>query len=330
MGLLAARLWGVNAPSWVATELQKWIKSDQDLTGTPATNPYYGSFDYYPASPPYVVSPAESAAGILELTYVGAANTNSDISAAEGYLFSDWLTGTPGDNPNGCSPTWGCGFNYNIGALYDMYAVMKAMRSTTPTPTTFIPNYSNTKSIEWYNGPNEYADALVGNQSSDGHWNNWVNWAESDDVGPNLATAWGTLILEPIPVRVTYTLQVDVVNNVGNPISGASVSAVGPTTKGPTATDASGKVVFEDVQGGTYEVAASLACYTSASQQVNLDEDTIIKLTLTPTSCAPTVGVPEFGASSVIMVAALCAALVILMGSMRPMRSKKPQTDTRY
>jgi len=325
MGLLAAKLWGVSAPSWVATELQKWIISDQDLTGTPNTNPYYGAFDYLPGyTPAYIVSPAESAAGILQLTYVGAASTNASLLAAEGYLYRDWLTGTPGDNPGGCSPVWGCGFNYNIGALYDMYAVMKAMRSTTPTPTTFILNYTKPGSIEWYNGHNEYADALVGNQSADGHWNNWVNWAENDDVSDNLGTAWGTLILEPIPVRVTYTLEVDVVDNVGNPISGATVSAVGPTTQGGT-TGADGKVVFKNIQGGTYTVAASEACYVSASQVVALTTDTKVTLTLLPGSC---ISVPEFGASSLIFVTAICVAVVLFMGFAKPMRSRKQRTQT--
>jgi len=319
MGLLAAQLWGVNAPTWVKTELQKWIKSDQDLTGNPATNPYYGAFDYLPGyTPAYIVSPAESAAGILELTYVGASNTNSSVLAAEGYLYKDWLTGTPGNNPNGCSPVWGCGFNYNIGALYDMYAVMKAMRTTTPTPTTFIQNYTGTAKIDWYNGTNQYADALVGNQSSDGHWNNWVAWAENGDVSNNLGTAWGTLILEPIPVRVTYSLGVHVVDNIGNPISGAAVSAVGPTTLNGL-TNAGGNVTFNGVQAGTYDVTASKTGYTSASVSVNLDTDTTITLKLSST---PT-GVPEFAIPSAAIVALAFLALALFSARARSRNPRK-------
>jgi hypothetical protein len=338
MGLLAAELWGLNAPSWVGTELLKWTASDQELTGTPSTNPLYGAFDYQPGRQ---LSPAETAAGILELTYAGVPDTDSRILAAEGYLYADWGEPLTFLGYTGCvGPTLTCaagysydgeyGWNWNIGALYDMYAIMKAMTTTSPTPTTYIPNYANTASVEWYNGAGEYADSLITNQNPDGSWLNWVSWAENGEVSYNLMTAFAILILEYVPVKVTYTLEVDVVNNVGNPISGASVSAVGPTTLGPTTTDASGKVVFKDTQAGTYDVSASLACYSTASNPaVNLDVNTVVKLTLTPTSCKPVVGVPEFGASSVMMVAALCAALLILMGSIKPMRSKKLQSNTR-
>ena len=323
MGLLAAQLWGINAPSWVGTELLKWTTSDQELTGTPTTNPTYGAFDYTPGRQ---LSPAETAAGILELTYAGVPDTDSRIQAAEGYLYADW--GATLFGPAGYSYDGEYGWNFNIGALYDMYSVMKAMTDTTPTPTTYIPNYADTASIEWYNGAGQYADSLIANQGTDGHWNNWVSWAENGDVSNNLGTAWGILILEYVPVVVTYTLEVDVVNNVGNPISGATVGAVGPTTLGGT-TDASGKAVFNDVQAGTYDVTASMSCYTSASQEVDLDKSTVVKLTLEPGSCTG-VGVPEFGASSSVMVvAALCAFLVLLMGSKSPMRSKKPQINTR-
>jgi hypothetical protein len=320
MGLLAAQLWGVNAPGWVKTELQKWIKSDQDLTGNPNTNLYYGAFDYLPGyGPGYIVSPAESAAGILELTYVGASNTNASILAAEGYLYRDWHTGTPGDNPDGCSQGWGCGFNYNIGALYDMYAVMKAMRSTTPTPTTFIQNYTGTAKIEWYNGTGQYADALVGNQSSDGHWNNWVNWWENDGVSNYLGTAWGTLILEPIPVRVTYTLTVHVNDSsTNNPIPGADVKAVGPTTLMGVAT--SGTVVFTGVQAGSYNVSASATGYKSAWKVVDLDANTAITLKLS-TSTSPS-GVPEF-AIPTAAIAALSLVALALLSVFR--RSKSPR-----
>jgi hypothetical protein len=316
IGLMAAQLWGLNPPPWVATELQKWISAEQDLTGTPSTNPQYGSFGYYLGVP---WGPCDTAAGILELTYVGVPKTDPRILAAEGYLYSDWYGSS-------VAPCLGSGVNVNcnIGSLYNMYAIMKAMRLTIPSATTFIPNYANTTSIEWYNGTNQYADALVGNQSADGHWNNWVNWFENDSVSNYLGTAWGILILLPTVVVVHYDLGVHVVDNVGNPISGATVGAVGPTTQSGT-TNSTGWVQWNAIQGGPYDVTASKACYVSASQSVYLDRNTFITLTLQPSpSCIST---PEFGASSMMtmIIAAFCAALVILI---RP-KKLRAQTNTR-
>jgi hypothetical protein len=317
VGLLAAQLWGVNAPSWVATELQKWIKADQDLSGTPATNPYYGAFDYLPGEELY--SPAESAAGIAELTYVGASKTNSSILAAEGYLYSDW---TPsGGSP--CCSDW----NWNIGDLYDMYAVMKAERLTTPTPSN-VTNYAGNAIINWYNGVGQYADSLLANQGGDGHWNNWVPVSEGDDVSNYLGTAWGVLILEYVAsVRVTYTLSANVADaNTLLPIPGVTVTAVGPTSQSGT-TGANGWVTFDNVQGGTYNVAASKSCYLPtrlSSQIIDLDRSIVVNMTLTqnPDCVRPT---PEFGASSVMtmIIAALGAAVVILV------RPKKLQARTK-
>ena len=192
IGLLAAQLWGLNAPSWVGTELQKWIVTDQDLSGTPATNSYYGAFDYYPGVG--LFSPAETAAGILEMTYAGTTTTNANLLAAEGYLYSDWAGGG-----------YYCGWNCNIGSLYNMYSVMKAMKLTMPAPITYIQNYAGTASIQWYNGAGQYADSLIANQGADGHWNNWDDWYENDAVSNNLGTAWGVLILEYFPVINTET-----------------------------------------------------------------------------------------------------------------------------
>jgi hypothetical protein len=270
MGLLAAQLWGVNAPSWVKTELQKWVTASQDLTGNYLTNPVYGAFDYQPSFGLY--TPAESATGILSLTYIGAANTDSRILAAEGWLNKDWT-------PDGWSTNGWFGWNWNIGDLYGMYAVMKAMKLTIPVPTTFVTDYTGSAGIDWYNGTAQYADSLLAHQWADGHWNNWVSVEEGWLISDVLGTSWATLILEFIPVRVTYTLTVHINDaKTNNPIPGADVVAVGPMTLSGV-TDG-GMVVFNGAQAGTYHVTASKTGYISASVDVTLITNRDITLAL--------------------------------------------------
>jgi hypothetical protein len=300
IGLMAAELWGIKAPAWAQSELLKWTNTTQSLTGNYSTNSYYGAFDYLPEFGLY--TPAETAAGILELTYCGVNDTDSRIVAAEGYLNRDW-------NPNGYSP-WGFGFNWNIGDLYDMYSVMKACRLTSPIPTQFVANYNGTPGVEWYNGTGEYADALVTNQSADGHWNNWVSVDDADEVSNALATAWGTLILEYIPIVVRYNLTVTVVDaNTLNPIVGAQVFAKGPETYNGT-TGIGGIIVFNSIEASAtgYQVNASMTGYfPSAIQIVPLTNDTEITIRLAPLTYTLTVHVVDANTGSSISAATVVA-----------------------
>jgi hypothetical protein len=258
LGLMAAHLWGIDAPAWVKSELLKWTTADQNLSGNSISNYFYGSFDYLPGAS--FNSIAESAAGIVELTYCGYDKTYFNITAAEGYINRDWTIS------NG---HW----RVNIGSLYAMYAVMKAMKETTPTPIQFIANYDGTPGVEWYNGTGEYADALVTNQSSNGNWTDWVAWFDRSAVPTDLSTAWGVLILEFVPVKVLYKLTVHVVDaKTNNPILGANVMAAGPQNLAGV-TDG-GTLVFNNIQAGPYVVSASKLGYTSASISVSLTQDT--------------------------------------------------------
>ena len=280
LGLMAAGLWGIKAPSWVQTELSIWVATCEDLTGTPSSNWYYGSFAYCPGywgldhSPfNYNATIAEAAGGILELTYLGAPPTNASIIALEGYINRMWNQyGGPGD------------YNANFGNLYCMYSVMKAMRETTPTIKN-IANYDGTPGVEWYNGSGEYADALVGNQSADGSWVNWMPWRESDAYSTALTAALAVLILQgglTAPVVVHYNLAVTVLDQLtSNPILGANVSIDGPQTLSNT-TQAGGQAEFEHILAGSYNVTASMTGYLSASVIVNLTKDTEITIELTP------------------------------------------------
>jgi hypothetical protein len=280
LGFMAAELWGIKAPSWVQTELSIWVATCEDLTGTPSSNWYYGSFAYCPGyygldhSPyGYNATIAEAAGGILELTYLGAPPTNASIIALEGYINRMWNQyGGPND------------YNANFGNLYCMYSVMKAMRETTPTIKN-IANYDGTPGVEWYNGTGEYADALVGNQSADGSWVNWVPWRESDAYSTALTTALAVLILQggmTAPVVVYYSLTVTVLDQLtSNPIVGANVSIVGPQTLSNT-TEAGGQAEFEKILAGTYNVTASMTGYQSASVTVSVTNNTDVTIRLTP------------------------------------------------
>jgi len=260
LGLLTAKLWGINAPAWVKTELLMWLTYSQNLAGDYNTNSRYGSFGY--TAPTDINSIAESATGIMGLTYCDVPKTDSRVIAAQGYIVRDWLTSS--------------GWRSNFGNLYAMYAVMKACRLAIPTPIKYIVDYTGAPTIEWYNGTGQYADWLVAHQQVDGHWEG-VQASTNDDLN----TAWGVLILEYVPVVVKYKLTVNVVDATTNdPISGATVTADGPETRSDV-TDG-GEVVFADIQAGSYQVSASKTGYASASTTVELTADTSITLKLAP------------------------------------------------
>jgi len=268
LGLLTAQLWGINGPAFVKSELKYWLAYSQNLGGNYNSNSLYGSFGY--ADKTTFNSVAESATGILGLTYCGEPKTNASIIAAQGYLVRDWLVAS----------SW----NTNFGNLYGMYGVMKACRLAQPTPIDFIVNYTGSPTIEWYNGTNQYADWLVNNQQPDGHWN-----GGTATTNVYLNTAFGVLILEYVPVKVQWNLTVHVVDDsTNNPISGANVAAVGPESRAGI-TDG-GEVDFLKLQAGPYTVTASKAGYDTASVFLDLSADTEITIRLKLSGAAPVGG----------------------------------------
>lgn len=265
IGLLAAELWGINAPTGVKTLLTKWLNVSQTLTGNYSSNYFYGAFDYTPNAGYYSV--VESATGILGLTYLGVPASDPRIRAAEGFIVREWNT-TQGPG----------GWRNNMGDLYAMYGIMKAMRLTLPNATRYIENYTGAPLVEWYNGTGTYADWLVTSQYPNGRWSS-TNMDE--DQGAYLDTAFGTLILEFVPVKVKWNLAVKVVDaSTSNPVSGANVTIVGPETHWNMTDD--GAAVFDKIQAGNYTVTASKAGYASNSTWVFLDANKTITIPLTP------------------------------------------------
>ena len=274
VGLLAAELWRISPPNWVGKELAHWTNTDQNMTGTPSTNPDYGAFGYMSPEPDTINAygilggVSETAEGILELTYCGYSSTYANITAAEGYLYSDWYVYI---NQN----YW----QVNMGSLYSMYGVMKAMRETMPTPTKFITNYYDNASYEWYNGTGQYADALVANQNASGMWINWKNWREStpgyETYATSLTTALGILILLPAPVVVHYTLRVTVDDDTAIPhvpIVGATVSIVGPQTLSGS-TNLAGQIAFNGILAGGYSITTSMPGYITNTTSITLNNN---------------------------------------------------------
>jgi hypothetical protein len=297
---LAAELWGINAPSWVKTELAQWTNTDQDMTGNPNTNSYYGSFGYaFRDAIDGGVS--ETAEGIAELTYCGYSDTYANITAAEGYLYNDWnIYGGPDS------------YQVNIGSLYSMYNVMKAMRDTIPTPTKFITNYFGNASYEWYNGTGQYADALVGNQSANGSWVNWVPWDESDEYATSLTTAMGVLVLQggiSAPVVVRYNLNVTVLDATTLlPIVGANVSITGPENLSST-TNANGQIAFNSILAGGYTVTTSMTGYVANTTSITLTSNYALTMELLRRAV-----IPEFQPYLLLplfMIITLLAAIVL-------------------
>jgi hypothetical protein len=310
LGLMTAELWGINAPAFVKSELLNyWIPYAQDLDGTAATNYNYGAFAYAANEwgPRSLRTIAETCAGIMEMTYCGVPKTDPRVIAAQGFINRDWLV-------NGGPYGW----SVNLGNFYAMYAVMKAARLAIPTPIQYLANYDGSPGVEWYNGANEYADLLVAHQYSDGHWEQWI---APEYIPWELSTAFGELILEFVPVVVTYKLTVNVIDSVTlAPIVGATVSAVGPETRSDL-TDGSGQVVFNTLQAGSYQVSASATGYApSGDQPVSVTSDTSITIALMPVppNVVPETPLGTVGAMLSMTIGALFAGLYFAKRKIQP------------
>jgi len=116
--------------------------------------------------------------------------------------------------------------------------------------------------VYWYNGTNQYADLIISHQTASGYWNDWV---VSTGMPTALTTAFAELILEYIPVVVTYDLTITV-TDPGIPIAGAEVIVEGPETR-TGYTDSNGQVTFEDLQAGSYTVSITKPGFISPEVQ---------------------------------------------------------------
>jgi len=159
IGLEAAeKNWGIQAPSFVKTELEIWLSYSQSVTG---------GFGY--TAPEDWVNPAKTgAAGMAGLAYIDVPPTDTRVVNAINYLDSQWGT-------SGTDGYWG---NY-----YALYAIMKGCR-------LFDPEVQYIGAHDWYgDDPDGFARYLVSEQLDDRRWPAG-SWA-----GHTLTSGWALLIL---------------------------------------------------------------------------------------------------------------------------------------
>jgi hypothetical protein len=160
IGLEAAETnWGISAPDFVKSELDRWLAYSQNANG---------GFGY--TSPTEWVNVAKTGAGLCGLAYIGLPSTDARAVKAVNYLNLQWGT-------SGTDGYWG---NY-----YSLYAVMKGCK-------LFDPAIEYIGSHNWYyDDPSGFARYLVNQQMSDGRW------PTGSYGGYVLDTGWAILTLTP-------------------------------------------------------------------------------------------------------------------------------------
>ena len=180
--LFANTKMGVAIPSSVTTNLSAWTSVIQNLNGTPATNPAYGSSGYdYSTSYDDV---SKTGALLLELYAEGKGVGDPQVQAALAFLNSNWVSGG-----NFAGGPW----DGNFGHPYAMWSVYKGLQSMIGLDNnTWITNLNPTALTDSGRGWNWYEDYnnwLVGNQNPDGSWTGYSYWSGA------MATAWDINIL---------------------------------------------------------------------------------------------------------------------------------------
>jgi len=170
LGLMSAAAppWGINAPSWVTTELRKWLTHSQDPGGC---------FHYSGPDQDYDrINIANTAAGLIELTYCGVTTDDERWVNASRCICEKWNE-TSDDN---------------IGNLYAMYGVMKAAMTADDDPIK--KGLQPVKTFCGHDWQEEYDHWLVKDprQNANGSWS---PGPYSDYV---LATEWALLILQKV------------------------------------------------------------------------------------------------------------------------------------
>jgi hypothetical protein len=194
IGVLAANVWGLDAPAWVKTQqidigipkMQRAVFPDDCWFGY--TNSQNYEWDFGLNTTP---------AGLILMNADGLAMSTARWRCAESYIQKR--------------------FSQTLGNFYAMYQTTKAMRTAqsgsplVPTPKTLLQRTDNAGNViastNWYN---EYADWLVANQAANGSWSSvGVNGGGGTPASVSgylnsstsnlreLTTAWGVIILSP-------------------------------------------------------------------------------------------------------------------------------------
>lgn len=87
------------------------------------------------------------------------------------------------------------------------------------------------------------------------------------------------LLIDTTQAENSYTITGNVSNEEGNPIGGATVSA----DKFEAVTDSEGTFRFSDLPAGDYELTASAHGYITTTEEVHIDEEVALNITISIT-----------------------------------------------
>lgn len=189
--LFASSKMGVAVPASVITNLNAWTGGIQNLNGTPATNPAYGSSGYDNSTTYNDVS--KTGGLLLELYAEGKTASDPQVQAALGFINRNWVSGG-----NFAGAPW----DGNFGQPYAMWSVYKGLQATIGLDNkswiTSLNAPATTDSGRGWNWYEDYSNWLVNNQLPDGSWAGYSYW------GGALATSWDINMLQattitPVP-----------------------------------------------------------------------------------------------------------------------------------
>jgi hypothetical protein len=204
VSMLYAKQMGINAPTYVETELDYWIGYIQ--------NPNDGGSYYDSNFGGWGSNMSRTGALLLEMAYSNWDNENiaggkfsthqASYNAALNYVNNQWQTYA--------NSTW----NGNFGHPYAMWAVYKGLQTTIGlSNTTAITNLrtfdSSTMNLDtgdtwnWYE---DYCEYLVDTQGSGGNWGGYSHWNQYFATSWNINILNATTIEEPIPEPGTVML----------------------------------------------------------------------------------------------------------------------------
>ncbi|TPW12517.1 MAG: hypothetical protein FD127_2593 [Acidimicrobiaceae bacterium] len=210
IGVLAAQVWGLDAP--------QWVKDQQWNVGVPLMQAYPGDCHFgYTGNPNPAWDDATNvtAAGLILISADGKAKTEARFSCAEGYLNAR--------------------YNSSMGNFYTMYQVAKAMRTAKNGlgQTSEIGLLAGT--TDWYAG---YADHLIANQIAGGTGKFTATAGTTAGyIVDDMASSWGVIILSPSLFELPPTAAcVADPNSLGTAGGLVNFSAAGSTHPDPLAT----------------------------------------------------------------------------------------------
>ena len=171
--------WGITAPTFVKTELGKWL--DYSQVKNPDSDDF-GGFGY--TYDEYIDNITKTGAAICSHSYLETSASSTAIENALQFIVNHWDDATD-------ETGWREHLN---GNYYGMYAVAKGCR------TIRYPDGSNIVTIGLHNWYDVYVDYLLYNasygQKADGSWpvGQWSGWGGAIE---ELSTALAVLILSP-------------------------------------------------------------------------------------------------------------------------------------